>query len=60
MMKSFKKFALAVAIVAVASMALPSCSNNYLIFEDDEWTGADYNGDNLLLNGELELDEYDR
>lgn len=55
-----KKQALAVVIVAFLAVVLPSCNQNYLIFEEDEWSGADFNGENLLLNGELELDDYDR
>ncbi|MBP3738360.1 MAG: hypothetical protein J6I72_04845 [Muribaculaceae bacterium] len=60
MIASLKKFTLAAAIVIIVAMALPSCSNNYLIFEDDEWNSADFNGENLLLNGELEMDDYER
>ena len=61
MIKAFKKYALMVAVIVVMTAAFSSCMNtNYLIFEDDEWSGADFNGENLLLNGELELDDYER
>ncbi|MBO4871523.1 MAG: hypothetical protein J5565_06025 [Muribaculaceae bacterium] len=61
MIKAFKKYALMVAVVVIMTAAFSSCVNtSNLIFEDDEWSGADFNGESLLLNGELELDDYER
>lgn len=43
------------------SVGCISCVNQrYLIFEEDEFSGAEYSGDNMLLNGEIELDDYER
>ena len=51
-------------IIAAAILLVAACSacvnQNYLIFEEDEWSGSDFNGENLLLNGELEIDDYER
>ncbi len=52
---------LLLAAVATMSAALSSCwSDRYITLDDDEWSGADFNGENLLLNGELEIDDYER
>jgi hypothetical protein len=38
-----------------------SCVNqNYIMLSDDEWSGADIDGDRSLANGELEMDDWDR
>ena len=40
---------------------MSSCMNqNYLMFEDDEWSGQEMDGDRVLTNGELEMDDWDR
>lgn len=60
-MKRIKRHIYIIAAVAALALACSACNNqNYLIFEDDEWSGVDYSGDNLLLNGELEIDDYER
>ena len=60
-MKRIKRHICIIAATAALALACSACVNqNYIFFEDDEWSGADYNGDNLLLNGELELDDYER
>ena len=60
-MKRFKTKLMMLAVVVTLAAALSSCiNNNYLVFEDDEWSGSDFNGENMLLNGELEIDDYDR
>ena len=60
-MKRFKTKLMMLAVVVTMTYALSSCmNNNYLVFDDDEWSGADFNGENMLLNGELEIDDYDR
>ena len=35
-------------------------SQNYLMFEDDEWSGHEIGNDRVLTNGELEMDDWDR
>lgn len=40
---------------------MSSCmSQNYLMFEDDEWSGQELDSDRVLTNGELEMDDWDR
>lgn len=49
------------AAVAVFLCAATSCvSQNYIMFEDDEWSGAEMDGDRSLVNSELEMDDWDR
>ena len=46
---------------AAVSCGMTSCVNqNYLILEDDEWSGAAIDNDRSLMNGELEMDDWDR
>lgn len=46
-------------IIAAVTTSCINYSNSY-IFDDDEWTNGDYNSENMLLNGEIEIDDYDR
>ena len=60
-MKHIKKFLLLIAAVATMAVTLSSCFNSrYITTDDDEWSQAEWGGDNLLLNGELEIDDYER
>lgn len=59
-MKLLKKYCLALSVALVLSVSFTSCAYNNTYFDDDEWLGSDYNSENLLLNGELEIDDYDR
>lgn len=52
-------------ISLLLGMALLCCmsscmSQNYLMFEDDEWSGQELDSDRVLTNGELEMDDWDR
>lgn len=59
-MRLHRKYWLASAVAVIFTMSLGSCVDYNTYFEDDEWIGADYNGESLLLNGELEIDDFDR
>ncbi len=59
-MKRIKTYLLLLVVVA-AWVSMSSCvGNRYLTTDDDEWSNADWGNENLLLNGELEIDDYER
>ena len=58
-MKRLTKHCLALIVISILASAMASCVRYETYFEDDEWNGADYNGETLLLNGEIELDDFD-
>jgi hypothetical protein len=60
-MKLLKKYRLALIAAMLMAVGGTSCVNYYgYTSDDDEWTNGDYNSENLLLNGEVEIDDYDR
>ncbi len=60
-MKRLKKFGLAMISTIALAVGFTSCTNYYgYTYEDDEWSNSDYNSENLLLNGEVEIDDFDR
>lgn len=59
-MRLLRKYWLASAIAVILITSLGSCVDYNTYFDDDEWMGSDYNGESLLLNGELEIDDFDR
>ena len=59
-MRLLRKYWLALTLTLVAMASFTSCAYSNTYFDDDEWMGSDYNGESLLLNGELEIDDYDR
>lgn len=60
-MKRIKTFTLLIVAVITMAFALSSCIHSrYITTDDDEWSQVEWGGDNLLLNGELEIDDYER
>lgn len=56
-----KKTIISLLLGMVLLCGLSSCmSQNYLMLEDDEWSGQELDGDRVLTNGELEMDDWDR
>ena len=56
-----KRIILSLVLGMALLCCLSSCMNqNYLMFEDDEWSGREMDGDRVLSNGELEMDDWDR
>lgn len=56
-----KRIILSLMLGMALLCCLSSCMNqNYLMFEDDEWSGQEMDGDRVLTNGELEMDDWDR
>ena len=48
-------------LLLAALTALTSCVNTqYMTFDDDEWSNAEWSSENALLNGEIEIDDYER
>lgn len=60
-MKTIKKYIVMIAMCVALACSLSSCWNqNYVFFEDDEWSGSDYNEERYNANSELDLDDVDR
>lgn len=56
-----KRLILILLIASALMCATTSCVNqNYIMLEDDEWSGMDMDHDRSLTNGELEMDDWDR
>lgn len=56
-----KRFFRLIMCCMLLSCATMSCVNqNYIMYEDDEWSGGDMDSDRSLMNGELEMDDWDR
>ena len=48
-------------LLIAALSALTSCIHTqYITYDDDEWSNSDWNSENVLLNGEIEIDDYER
>lgn len=48
------------ACLALACGTASCVNQNYIMLEDDEWSGARMDADRDLINGELERDDWDR
>ena len=60
-MKKFLHHYLPLFLVMAAFLtATTSCMNNYVMFDDDEWSLGEYGAENSQLNSELDLDDMDR
>lgn len=50
-----------IAACVALTCGMASCVNqSYMIMDDDEWSGAAIDNDRSLINGELEMDDWDR
>ncbi|MCQ2287988.1 MAG: hypothetical protein MJZ74_02715 [Muribaculaceae bacterium] len=60
-MKQIKQYILVLATGAAIAVSLSSCWNkDYYMFTDDEFSEFEYNIDQAIINGELDLDDLDR
>ncbi|GEM_PF-5835690 len=59
-MKLLRAIGLIVACAALGCGTASCVNQNYVMLEDDEWSGADMDNDRALSNGELEMDDWDR
>ena len=49
-----------IAACVALTCGMASCVNqSYMIMDDDEWSGAAIDNDRSLINGELEMDDWD-
>lgn len=59
--KLFKKIRLVAIAAAILAAGCTACVNYYgYTYDDDEWSNGDYNSENLLLNGEVDIDDFER
>lgn len=57
MRNKFLKLLLFAALLTLATSCL---DQNYIMFEDDEWSTGGADTDRSLINSEIEMDDWDR
>ena len=61
MKKRITRSAIALLTLVATSLMLSSCYNSRMyMWEDDEWSIMGIDSDHMLINSELEMDDYDR